>query len=57
MASENRINLDPKAPDSLYQGAQKVNAALDQADARMVQIEKEIKLQASNAQCLYWMGV
>lgn len=57
MASSNRINLDPKAPDSLYQGAQKINAALDQADDRMQQIEKEMKIKASNSLCLYWMGV
>lgn len=67
MAIDNRINLDPHAPDSLYQGAQKINKALDQIDARMEQMETdtgarlaeakhELQRKISNTLCLFWMG-
>lgn len=56
MGNANRINLDPAAPDSLYAGAQKVNAALDEAEAKQEKLEREMNEHASNALCLYWMG-
>lgn len=57
MGNANRINLDPAAPDSLYAGAQKVNTALDEAEARQERLEREMNEQISNASCLHWMGV
>lgn len=56
MSTANRINLDPAAPDSLYAGAQKVNAALDETEAKLEQLEKEMNIKISNALCLHWMG-
>ncbi|TLS51757.1 hypothetical protein FE782_12635 [Paenibacillus antri] len=60
MASTHRITLDPAAPDSLYAGAQKVNAALDEAEARLERLEKleqEWNVKIGNALCLQWMEV
>ena len=57
MASANRINLDPTAPDSLYAGAQKVNAALDETEARLERLEQELNAKISNSLCLHWMEV
>jgi len=67
MSNPNRINLDPAAPDSLYAGAQKVNAALDESEARLdgavarlerlEKLEKEFNVKISNALCLQWMEV
>jgi hypothetical protein len=57
MASANRINLDPAAPDSLYAGARKVNAALDETEARLEALERELQTKISNSLCLHWMEV
>ena len=57
MSNPNRINLDPAAPDSLYAGAQKVNTALDEAEARMDELELELNIKLSNMLCLHWMEV
>ena len=45
-----RISLDPRAPDSLYTGALKINAALDEIEAQLAgKISKDLEENGSIA--------
>ena len=42
MVSNKRISLDPIAPDNLYTGAQKVNAALDEMSTETENLKRNV---------------